>query len=96
MKILPFILGLTLLAPVLPAEASGCPGGGNWCSPTVERSLTRETLDEIHQACVNEVYGNPQRYGGTGHPEDYSLIPVVKECEEFIQQRHLQRMWNNR
>ena len=92
MKLLPFIFGLTLIGTtgnlINPAQA--CEGGGNWCSPTVERSLTRELLNEIHQACVNEVYGNPTLYGGDPRKgyEDYSLIPVVKECEQFVQQRY--------
>ena len=81
MKLLPFIFGLTLIGTT-----------GNLINPAqaVERSLTRELLNEIHQGCVKEVYGNPALYGGDPRKgyEDYSLIPVVKECEQFVQQRY--------
>ena len=76
MKLFP-LLAVGLLTITTPAMA-------------VERSLTREQLNEIHQGCVKEVYGNPALYGGDPSKgyEDYSLIPVVKECEQFVQQRY--------
>ena len=79
MKLFP-LLAVGLLTITTPAMA-------------VERSLTSQQLNEIHQGCVKEVYGNPTLYGGDPRKgyEDYSLIPVVKDCEQFVQQRMMGR-----
>jgi len=79
MKLFP-LLAVGLLTITTPAMA-------------VERSLTSQQLNEIHQGCVKEVYGNPALYGGDPSKgyEDYSLIPVVKDCEQFVQQRMMGR-----
>ena len=35
--------------------AYSCEGGGNWCSPSVERTLTKEDKMMIVEACLEHV-----------------------------------------